>query len=63
MTDRGPCGTNVTAAYYRDWMQKLRKKCTKTRPDLFGDGPLILHDNAHPYLGKVVNDLLSKYEW
>jgi histone-lysine N-methyltransferase SETMAR len=35
----------------------------KTRADLLGDGPLILHDNAHPHLGKVVTDLLSKYEW
>jgi len=53
----------VTAAYYRDWMQKLLRKMHKTRPDLLGDGPFILHDNARPHLGKVVTDLLSKYEW
>jgi len=36
----------------------------KNRPDLLGDGPLILHDSARPHLGKVcVTDLLSKYEW
>jgi hypothetical protein len=35
----------------------------KNRPDLLGDGPLILHDTARPHLGKVVTDLLSKYEW
>jgi len=35
----------------------------KNRPDLLGDGPLILHENARPHLGKVVTDLLSKYEW
>jgi hypothetical protein len=35
----------------------------KNGPDLPGDGPLILHDNARPHLGKVVTDLLSKYEW
>jgi len=35
----------------------------KNRPDLLGDGPLILHDNARPHLEKVVTDLLSKYEW
>jgi len=35
----------------------------KNRPDLLGDGPLILHNNAHPHLGKVITDLLSKYEW
>ena len=53
----------MTAAYYRDWMQELRRKMHKNRPDLLGDGPLILHDNARPHLGKVVTDLLSKYEW
>jgi len=35
----------------------------KNRPDLLGDGSLILHDNARPHLGKVVTDLLTKYEW
>jgi len=35
----------------------------KNRPDLLGDGPLILHDNARLRLGKVVTYLLSKYEW
>jgi hypothetical protein len=44
-------------------MQKLGRKCTKNRPDLLGDGPLILHDNARPHLRKAVTDLLSKYEW
>ena len=63
MTDRVPCGTSVTAAYYREWMQELRRKMHKNRPDLLGDGPLILHDNARPHLGNVVTDLLSKYEW
>ena len=62
-SDRVPCGTSVTAAYYRDWMQELLRKMHKNRPDLFGDGPLILHDNARPHVGKVVTDLLSKYEW
>jgi len=62
MTDRVPCGTSVTAVYYRDWMQELHRKMHQNRPDLLGDGPLILHDNARPHLGKVVTDLLSKYE-
>jgi hypothetical protein len=53
----------VTAAYYRDWLKKLRRKMHKNRPDLLGEGPLILNDNARPQLGKVVTDLLSKYEW
>jgi hypothetical protein len=44
-------------------MQKLRRKMHKNLSDLLGDGPLILHDNACPHLGKVVTDLLSKYKW
>ena len=63
MIDRVPCGTSVTAAFYRDWIQKLRRKMHKNRLDLRGDGPLILHDNAGPHLGMVVTDLVSKYEW
>ena len=62
-TDRVPCGTSVTAAYYRDWMQKVCRIMHKNRPDLLGDGPLILQDNARPHVRKVVTDLLSKYEW
>jgi len=49
----------VTAAYYRDWMQTLHRKMHKNRPDLPGDGPLILHDDGNPHLVKVVTDLLS----
>jgi hypothetical protein len=37
------------------------KNCAE-KPDLLGDGPLILHDNARLHLGKVVTDLLSKYK-
>jgi transposase len=44
-------------------MQKLPTKMHKNRRDLLGDGPLILHDNARLHLGKVVTNLLSKYEW
>jgi hypothetical protein len=62
MADRVPCGTTVTAAYYHYWMQKLRRKMYKNRPDLLGDGPLILH-NARLHLERVVTDFLSKYEW
>jgi len=62
MSDRVPCGTSVTAAYYRDWMQKFRREMHKKRPDLLGNGPLLLY-NARPHLGKVVTDVLSKYEW
>jgi hypothetical protein len=29
MTDRVPCGTSVTAAYYRNWIQTLRRKMYK----------------------------------
>ena len=41
---------------------KIAQKNHKNRPDLLDDGPLILHDNARPHLGKVVTDFLSKYE-
>jgi len=34
----------------------------RNRRDLLGEGPLIFLDNAHPYLGKAVTNLLSKYE-
>jgi hypothetical protein len=39
------------------------KNFTENRPDLLGDWPLILHENARPHLRKVLTDLLSKYEW
>jgi histone-lysine N-methyltransferase SETMAR len=42
---------------------KIAQKNAQKLPDLPGDGPLILHDNARPHLGKVVTDLLSKYKW
>jgi len=41
----------------------LRRKMYTNQPDLLGDGPLMLHDIARPHLGKVMTDLLSKYEW
>jgi len=63
MRDRVPCGTSVTAAYYRDWMQKLCIEMHKNRPDLLRDGPLILHEISRMHLRKVVSDLLSKDEW
>ena len=44
-------------------MQTLRRKIHKNWPDLLGNGPLILHDSAHPHLGKIVTDLPSKYKW
>jgi hypothetical protein len=63
MIDRVLHGTCLTAVYYHHWMQTLCRKMHKNWPDLFGDGPLILHNNARPHLGKVVTDLLSKYRW
>jgi hypothetical protein len=44
-------------------MQKFHRKIHKNRPDLLGDGPLILHNIARLHMGKVVTDSLSKYEW
>jgi hypothetical protein len=62
MTNRVLRGKSVTACY-RNWLQKLLRKMCKYRPDLLEDGPLILLDNARPNLGKVVTDLLHKYDW
>jgi hypothetical protein len=46
------------------WLDaKNEQKNAQNWPDLLGDGPFILHDNARPHLGKAVTDLLSKYEW
>jgi histone-lysine N-methyltransferase SETMAR len=43
---------------------KIVQKVHKYRLNLLWDWPLILHDNARPpHLGKVVTDLLRKYEW
>ena len=63
MTDRVPSGVTVTAAYYRQFLQKLRRKMHANRPDLPEKGVLILHDNARPHLGKVVHELLDRYSW
>ena len=54
MTDRVPSGMTVTAAYYCQFLHKLRHKMHANRPDLLENGVLILHDNARPNIGKVV---------
>jgi len=63
MTDRVPSGTTVTAAYYRPFLQKLRRKMQANRTDLLENGVLILDDNAWPHLGKDVRELLDGYSW
>jgi len=63
MTDRVPSGKTVTAAYYRQFLQKLRRKMHANRPDLLENGVLILRDNARPHLGKDVRELLDRYSW
>jgi len=63
MTDRVLSGTTVTAAYYRPFLQKLRRKMHANRPDLLENSVLILHENARPHLGKDVRELLHGYSW
>jgi hypothetical protein len=58
MTHRIPSGMTVTAAYYRQFVQKPTRKMHANRPDLLENGVLILHDNARPHLGKNVHELL-----
>jgi transposase len=53
----------VIAAYYRQFLQKLRHKMHANRPDLLENGTLILHDNARPHLGNDVRELLDGYSW
>jgi len=63
MTDRVLSGMTVTAAYYRQFLQKLRRKMHANRPDLLENVVFILHDNARPHLGKDVRKLLDGYSW
>jgi len=63
MTDRVPSGTTVTAAYYCQFLLKVRRKMHANRPDLLEKGVLILHDNARPQLYKDVRELLDRYSW
>jgi hypothetical protein len=63
MTDRVPCGTSVTAAYYRDWMQTLRRIMHKTDLTCSGMGHSFC-TTMHARTQEFVTDLLStKYEW
>jgi len=63
MTDRVPSGTSVNAAYYRQCLQKLRRKMHANRQDLLEKDVLILHNNARPRHGKDVRELLDRYSW
>jgi hypothetical protein len=58
MQDRVPSGTTVTAAYYRQFLQKMMCKMHTNRPDLLENGVFILYDNTWPHLGRDVRKLL-----
>jgi len=63
MPDRVLSGTTVTATYYCQFLQKLRRKMQANRLDLLENGVLILHDNSRPQIGKVVREFLDRYSW
>jgi hypothetical protein len=48
----------VTAAYYCQFLQKLRLKLHANIPDLLENGVLILHDNTRSHLDKDIRELL-----
>ena len=54
MTYKVPCERSITGVYYSAFMQKLRRKMNKNRPQLLVAGPLILHDNAHSHIADIV---------
>jgi hypothetical protein len=58
VTGRVPSGTTATADYLRQLLQNLRRKLHANRPDLLGNGTLILHDYARPQLGEDFRELL-----
>jgi len=62
MTDRVPSGTNLSAAYYYQFLQKLTRKLHANRSDLLENDVLILSENARPHIGKVVREL-DRYSW
>ncbi|XP_025154653.1 uncharacterized protein LOC105190474 [Harpegnathos saltator] len=63
-TDQVPRDTSVTGAYYKNFLQNvLRPKIRKLRPGMLQSGVLILHDNARPYIGAPIIELLEKYGW
>ena len=63
MPDRVLFGRSVTGVYYFVFMQKLRWKMHKNRPQLLVAVPLILHDNARPHITDVVTKKFGDYEW
>ena len=62
MTDRVPCGRRVTGVYYA-FMQKLRRKMHKNRPQLLVAGLLTLHDSARPNIVDILTKRLRDFGW
>lgn len=63
MTYRILCGKSVTAVYYHDFMQNLRRKMHKNQLQLLEAGPIILHDDACLHIGNVITEKLRQYSW
>ena len=63
MTDKVLCGKSAIGVYYRGFVQKLRRKMHKVRPQLLKTGPLIPFNNARPHIANVITEKLLVYGW
>jgi histone-lysine N-methyltransferase SETMAR len=64
LVHRVPEYQNVNQQYYRHFIiHHLRPALCKKRPRTLEQGLLLLHDNASPHKGRMVQELLADYGW
>lgn len=56
-------GVNISAAHYKDTLDKLHKAIKAKRPGKLSQGVILLHDNARPHVAKIVQETLAKKNW